>query len=411
METNKFKSVAAREGSSKWEKSITRESSLSKREHDIRSEFARDNNRILHSTAYRRLKRKTQVFFATDNDHICTRIEHVNHVSSVSHTIAMYLGLNTELTSAIAIGHDLGHAPFGHAGENYINKIAKKELGESFWHERNSLRLVDEIETLEDDSGKHINLGLTYAVRDGIICHCGEINENSLRPRDESIDLRTITKVNEHNPFTWEGCVVKISDKIAYLGRDIEDALTMRILTMTEKKELFKIIQQFGGKKIREINNTILIHKFIIDLCHNSSPEEGIKISEKNIQLMNLVKDFNYKNIYLHKRLDIFKKYAELIIQNLYQVLYDSFSNDTEKLLFHIKKSMDFYPILCKTFLEWLLKYGVPTEREKTGNIFNNSLIYDLTKEHDYKLAIIDFISGMTDNFAIKSFDETISFI
>jgi dGTPase len=411
METNKFKPVATFEGSPKWDKAIARESSLPKRDHDIRSDFARDNNRILHSTAYRRLKHKTQVFFATANDHICTRIEHVNHVSSVSHTIAMYLGLNTELTSAIAIGHDLGHAPFGHAGEDYIKEIAKRELGEDFWHEKNSLKFVDEIETLEDHYGKHINLGLTYAVRDGIICHCGEINENSLTPRDEAIDLRTITKANEHSPFTWEGCVVKVSDKIAYLGRDIEDALTIRILTMSEKKELLKITQQFGGKKIREINNTILIHNFIIDLCRNSSPEEGIKISEKNIQLMNLVKDFNYKNIYLHKRLDIFKKYAELIIQSLYQVLSDKFSNDTERLLFNIQRSTDFHPVLCKTFLDWLLKYGVLTEREKAGNIFNNKLIYDLTKERDYKLAIIDFISGMTDNFAINSFNETISFI
>ncbi|MCB2183110.1 MAG: dNTP triphosphohydrolase [Desulfobulbaceae bacterium] len=411
MKTNKFKSVATTKRSPKWDQTISRECALPNRGPDIRSEFARDNNRILHSTAYRRLKHKTQVFFATANDHVCTRIEHVNHVSSVSHTIAMYLGLNVELTSAIAIGHDLGHAPFGHAGEDYIKKITKDELGENFWHERNSLRFVDDIETLEDHHGKHINLGLTYGVRDGIVCHCGEINENALKPRDEAIDLKSIIKANEFSPYTWEGCVVKISDKIAYLGRDIEDALTMRILTMSEKKELFKITQQFGGKKIREINNTILIHSLIIDLCRNSSPEEGIKISTQNIQLMNMVKQFNYKNIYVHKRLDIFKKYAELIIQSLYQILVENFSPDIERLIYSIKKSMEFYPVLCKTFLEWLLKYGIPSERKKEGNIYQNKLIYDLTKEAGYKMAIIDFISGMTDNFAIKSFNETITFI
>ncbi|MCI5225054.1 MAG: dGTPase, partial [Candidatus Electrothrix sp. AR4] len=297
------------------------------------------------------------------------------------------------------------------AGEDYIKEIAQKEIGAFFWHERNSLRFIDEIETLEDHYGNHINLGLTYAVRDGIICHCGEINENALKPRDEAIDLKAILKANQYSPYTWEGCVVKISDKIAYLGRDIEDAITMRILTMSEKKELFRITQQFGGKKIREINNTILIHNFIIDLCRNSSPEDGIKISSKNIDLMNLVKDFNYKNIYLHRRLNIFKKYAELIVQSIYKTLSDCYSSDPQQTIINIKKNIDSYPILSKTFYAWVLKYGLPEERDKPGNIFNNRFVYDLKKERDYKLAIIDFISGMTDNFAIKTFNETISFM
>jgi dGTPase len=137
-----FKKVSTHEGNPKWEPGIFRLRPLYKKPNDIRSEFARDYTRILHSTAYRRLKHKTQVFFATRNDHVCTRIEHVTHVASVSYTIANYLGLNTELTNAIALGHDVGHAPFGHAGESFLKEIVANEIGETFWHERNSLRFV-----------------------------------------------------------------------------------------------------------------------------------------------------------------------------------------------------------------------------------------------------------------------------
>jgi dGTPase len=410
MKTDKFKSVGIFEGNPKWKESICRESPLPQRADDIRTEFARDNNRLLHSTAYRRLKHKTQVFFAPANDHICTRIEHVNHVVSISHTIANYLGLNTELTNAIATGHDLGHAPFGHAGENYLKKIAKEELKKSFWHEKNSLRFVDDIETLEDHKGKHRNLSLTYAVRDGIICHCGEVDENALFPRNNNIDLNSIIKPNEFAPYTWEGCVVKISDKIAYLGRDIEDALSLRMLSISQKEKLLGITQEYGGKKGREINNTILIHNLIIDLCKNSTPDEGIKISKKNVELMNMIKKFNLDHIYFHKRLIVFKEYAELIINNLYRVLKYFWPNNEEDLIGNIKKAWGIYPNLSKIFLDWLLKYSIAPLRRRPNNNYKNKLVYDLSKKEDYLLAIIDFISGMTDNFAIRSFQEIISF-
>ncbi len=122
----KFQEVAVNEQNSRWNEAISRRREIYKRADDIRTEFSRDYNRILHSTAYRRLKHKTQVFFATGHDHICTRIEHVNHVASVSNTIANYLGLNIELTNAIAVGHDLGHAPFGHQGEDVLAEITQK---------------------------------------------------------------------------------------------------------------------------------------------------------------------------------------------------------------------------------------------------------------------------------------------
>ena len=232
MEEKKFSKAAVVPENDKWAECISRCNPLYDRADDIRSPFARDYTRVLHSLAYRRLKHKTQVFFnAEENDHICTRIEHVQHVESVSNTIAKELGLNEELTRAIAIAHDLGHAPFGHQGETVIKKLSKEFLGKDFWHEQNGLYFVDYVELLEDNQKKLKNLDLTYAVRDGIISHCGELNQNSIRPRNEMFDLKKFDGPGKYQAATWEGCVVKLSDKIAYLGRDIEDAIRLGLLT------------------------------------------------------------------------------------------------------------------------------------------------------------------------------------
>ena len=140
---NSFYSVRCTEDSKKWEQSIKREIPIYSRNNDIRTDFERDYTRILHCEAYRRLKHKTQVFFAPHNDHICTRMEHVNHVASVACTISKYLGLNIQLAEAIATGHDIGHAPFGHHGEDCLNKLLEQKEGHNapkkIWHERNSL--------------------------------------------------------------------------------------------------------------------------------------------------------------------------------------------------------------------------------------------------------------------------------
>lgn len=408
MEKQKFKRVALFEKNTKWDCAITRQKSLPQRPKDIRSEFARDVTRLLHCTAYRRLKHKTQVFFAPQNDHICTRIEHVNYVASISHTIGKYLGLNTELIHAIALGHDLGHAPFGHAGEYIIKDIVKKELDLNFWHEKNSLYFIDKIETLEDPEGKQRNLNLTYAVRDGIVCHCGEIEENGLFPREEYIDLDSMNKASQYAPFTYEGCVVKISDKIAYLGRDIEDALTLKILSRSELKELRGIIKGVGGTSIKEVNNTIVIHNFIIDLCENSSPEVGIKISEANFKAMNALKEFNYNHIYFHKRLEAYKSYAKLIITSIFKLLKELY--DRDNTIKNLKRYELVYPLLITTFVEWLEKYAEPNKRSHPGNRYENQIIYDLFNQRDCLRAIVDFISGMTDTFAKRVFDEIITF-
>lgn len=406
MKSGLFTEVGVYEGNPKCEQGLRRVHPIYERTNDIRSEFARDDTRILHSSAYRRMKHKTQVFFATRNDHICTRIEHVNHVASVSYTIAKYLGLNTELTNAIAIGHDLGHAPFGHAGETILECILA-DIDEIFWHEHNSLRFVDKCETLPDSHGIEHNLNLTYAVRDGIVCHCGEVDENSIFPRKDALDLYSIKKANQCSPYTWEGCVVKIADKISYLGRDIEDARLLKILTISEIKELVKIGRAFD-RKVNEINTTLLMHDFIIDLCKNSSPEKGISFSTKNLELINTLKQFNYKHIYQHDRLTNYKKYAQLVIESIYRILINGYSES--ETIRELGRYRDIYPVLSQSFIDWLYKYTVQGRKEVKNTKYQNEVLYNLKNKKDYIKAIVDYISGMSDNFAIRIFNEITTF-
>lgn len=404
----KFKCEAAVEGSPKWNDIIKREVPLYERNDEIRSEFMRDYNRILHSTAYRRLKHKTQVFFATKNDHICTRIEHVNHVASVSYTISKALGLNIELTEAIAIGHDLGHAPFGHEGEKIIKKLGEGKVHDLFWHERNSLRFVDNIETLPDPNGYEKNLDLTYAVRDGIVCHCGEVNDIAIFPRHEATNLAEIDEPNKFSPFTWEGCVVKISDKIAYLGRDIEDALSLNILSRRELVELSKILNKKTTVNLNEINNTVLMHNFIINLCNESNPRDGIVFSRDYLELINDLKKFNNEKIYFNKKLDNFKKYAKVVIESIFDILYNAYKG--KNTIVNLVKYDKEYQQLINYFINWLIKYSDIDLQSREKEKYLNKIIYQSELQEDYTRAILDFISGMTDGYAIKVFDELIRF-
>jgi len=392
----------------KWAQSLQRGSEFllpEEKPEDTRTQFYRDYSRILHCTSYRRLKHKTQVFFATQNDHICTRMEHVNHVASISYTISKFMGLNTELTQAIALGHDLGHSPFGHEGETLLSEIMQQWNG-SFWHEKNGLYTADKIATLPNASGIHKNLRLTYAVRDGIISHCGETDENGLFPREEAIDLEQITRPNQYRPYTWEGCVVKLSDKIAYLGRDIEDAIELNLLEPERLEELNKLMKSIPDSE-GIVNNTALIELFIKDLCRNSSPGEGMHFSPRYYELLVKVKEFNYKHIYYHPRLVYYQEYARCIIHTIFDFLDGYYGKD---MLQKISADMSKFPVLLKYFLEWLIKYsGIDSgEREKAG--FNNDIIYDLNDRSQYRRSIIDYIAGMTDNFAIRVYHEIISF-
>ena len=395
---NEFEKYSANKNNPKWENIIKREKKIYKRENDIRSEFERDYNRILHCNAYRRMKHKTQVFFSPENDHICTRIEHVMHVESVSYTIAKYLGLNTELTKAIATGHDIGHSPFGHEGERILSQISERDIGEKFWHERNGLEFVDKIELLEDINKNQQNLNLTYAVRDGIISHCGEIDENCLKPREEFIDLNDYKYPNQYSPYTWEGCVVKIADKISYLGRDIEDAITLGILD-EKLKELYKIL---NSKEV--INNTVIINLLIWDLCQNSSPEKGLCFSEETFNLLNEIKEFNYKHIYKANKLKPAIRYFNILLNEIYFTLKSTY--DGKNTLYKMKKIKKIYPEVIGNFMEWLESYW-NLERQTTKK---NESIINIEDEKSFSKGIIYYISGMTDNFAIDTYNKIVRF-
>lgn len=389
-----LKNFSATEANTKWNNMIKREEELYPRKKDLRSEFERDYTRVIHSIAFRRLKHKTQVFFSPVNDHICTRMEHVILVESISDTIANYCGLNTRLIRAIAFAHDIGHSPFGHQGERILSKISEKELGKKFWHERNGMEMVDRVILLEDDMQNMKNLNLTYAVRDGIISHCGEIDESCLKPRDEFIDLYDFNYPNEYNPYTWEGCVVKIADKIAYLGRDIQDAITLGILDkhLKELRELLKL----GDNDA--INNTIIINSLISDLCENSNAQDGFKFSSKAFEFIQNLKDFNYKYIYRDERLEPSNKYFELVITTIYEIL-KKYYYDRER----IKK---IYPEIIIDFEEYLEMYTNGDRNE----IYKNKAIFNMNDENDFCQAIIYYISGMTDNYAIDVYNKIIRF-
>lgn len=410
MTSGKFKGYASNESNPNWQKHIERQQELYRRDNDIRSEYERDYTRILHSLAYRRLKHKTQVFFNIDNDHICTRMEHVQHVESVSCTIAKYLGLNVDLTRAIAMGHDLGHAPFGHEGEVELTKIREKLGLDRFWHERNSLRIIDNIELLEDNQKNYKNLNLTYAVRDGIISHCGEVDENGIFPRKEAIDLNDFSYSGEYQAYTWKGCVVKIADKIAYLGRDIEDALRMHFIDNKEITKLIKISRKYGEKVI---NTTVIIHNFIISICENSSPENGIRLSDKHNSMLNEVKEYNYEAIYKNIKFDVYRKYAALIIRSVFDTLMNAYDRqNTPSQLLKMRKT---YPTLVKDFLQHINQYSTlephnPDVAKQIAKYKNTKIYGNLETKELYAQAIIDYISGMTDRYAVTVFNELLHY-
>ena len=411
MSNYSFVEFAATEKNPNWDILNTRQKELYSRKDDVRSEFMRDYTRVLHSMAYRRLKHKTQVFFNIDNDHICTRMEHVNHVDSVSSTIAKALGLNDELTKAIAIGHDLGHAPFGHQGERVLKKLSEENLNKDFWHEQNGLRFVDSIELLEDNYKVFRNLDLTYAVRDGIISHCGEVDQNGIKPRDISIPIQDFDSPGKYQAVTWEGCVVKIADRIAYVGRDIEDANNLGLLSPEEKNELLRMAR---ASDQHAVNTTVIMHNMIIDICQNSSPEQGIMLSKQfNDQLLK-IKDFNYECIYRHKRLTPFLHYSELVLTQIFETLSSYYS--AEHTWGMLEKDKKHTPKLIGSFERWLARYCL-SEIVPEGELKNLSLkcenkkIYQkLETKEIYIQAIIDYLSGMTDRFAIDIFNEQLEY-
>lgn len=402
-----------------------------KRPGDLRSEFARDYCRIIHCFGFRRLKHKTQAFFHPVNDHVCTRSEHALHVASISTTICKELQLDTELVNAIAIGHDLGHAPFGHHGEWVLDDLWRvnieglnekdpkkipREKCKFFWHEKNSLFMADNIETVKDDKGYQRNLNLTYAVRDGIICHCGEHKVKDLKPRekDKNIDLKNIKEPGTTYPYTWEGCIVRASDIISYLGRDIEDAEMGDIVTEKKLIKLKEKINQNTNYSLKDISNSVVIHQLIIDLCKNSSVERGLSFSEDGLELLNQVNNFDYRSIYEDKKIGRYKEYITLMLNVIFEELRQYYDGDIVNCLKKLKNQTE--PVYLE-FVRWLERYHEPFDGNYTEYISGDKArlevkpTYNIKSEKDYMKTIIHYISGFTDNFTISCYNDVKSII
>ena len=291
---------------------------------DIRPEYQRDRDRILHCKSFRRLKHKTQVFLAPEGDHYRTRLTHTLEVSQIARTIAKSLRLNESLTEAIALGHDLGHTPFGHSGEAVLNSICE----DGFSHYRQSVRVVEVLEK----NGRGLNL--TWEVKDGILNH------------------RTAG-----HPATLEGAIVRLSDKIAYIKHDIDDAIRARIFV---EEDLPAIYTDVLGKSVRDrLNN--MIH----DIIEHSMDKPEIIMSPGMEEAMQGLRTWMFDNVYSGG----VAKAEEGKAQQLVAALYEYYMNHVDQL--------------PQEYLQMMEQRG-----EKKSRV------------------VCDYIAGMSDSYAIDKFEE-----
>lgn len=290
---------------------------------DIRPVFQRDRDRILHSKAFRRLKNKTQVFLTPKGDHYRTRMSHTLEVSQNARTIAKALRLNEDLVEAIALGHDLGHTPFGHAGERVLDKLTKGQ----FRHNEQSVRIVESLE--KDGEG----LNLTWEVRDGILNH--------------EIELR---------PATLEGRVVRLSDKIAYLNADFDDAIRAQLLS--EDDIPLELRKELGYDTKTRLDH--MIHDIII----NSMGQDDIRMSPETEQAFWELRKFMFTNLYTNPIAKSEEVKAEAMLEELYFHYMDEPEHLPEKMIRSIEEGEEKSRVVC------------------------------------------DYISGMTDQYAIDKFHE-----
>lgn len=240
---------------------------------NLRTEFQRDRDRIIHSKSFRRLKHKTQVFIAPEGDHYRTRLTHTLEVAQIARTAARALRLNEDLTEAIALGHDMGHTPFGHSGERALDRLCEQ----GFRHNEQSLRTVELID----------KLNLTAEVRDGILCHTGE-----------------------KRPSTLEGEIIRIADKIAYINHDIDDAIRAKILKIEDIPK--KYTDFFGTTQSERIN--VMLNSLV-----SSSKNGTVKMDEETYEAMMGLRKFMFENVYFSKTALENEKKAFMIIKNLYE--------------------------------------------------------------------------------------------
>lgn len=332
---------------------------------DIRTPFFRDIDRIIHSLSYTRYIDKTQVYSYKGNDHISKRMIHVQLVSKIARTICRALKLNEDLCEAIALSHDIGHTPLGHSGEAMLNEISLSELGENFSHNIQSVREL----MIVDNNGNGINL--TVQTLDGVFTHNGEILENKYEPmkktkeeflREYEEGYKDLKASKKYHPMTLEGCIVRISDIIAYIGRDIEDAINLGTF---KRENIPSSITNVLGTTNKEIVNTI-----ILDIIDNSIDKPYIKMSTKVYKALFDLKKFNYKEIYGKSLTTDEYNYYKTGMKKIYKVYLDAINKNDKK------------NIIYKVFLNY--------QSDNYNNFTSN------------KRKAIDFISGMTDEFFIK---------
>lgn len=334
---------------------------------DIRANYERDADRIIYSLSYTRYIDKTQVFSFNENDHISKRIIHVQMVSKIARTIGRALLLNEDLLEASALGHDIGHPPFGHTGEEILNKISIENNEGYFNHNIQSVRALMSLE----NKGKGANLCIQTL--DAIMCHNGEIELEKYMPikKTKEIFIQEYLQTykdkekNKHlRPMTLEGCVVRISDIIAYIGRDIEDAIRLNIIT---RKDIPKSITNVLGD-----NNSDIINTLVLDIIKNSYNLPYIKLSKKVFKALQDLKQFNYEHIYNHATTKQTKQIYEKMFRHLFNVY---------------KKQI--------------------IEKNKNCNIYKdylNNMDTTYIKSNSIARIIIDYIAGMTDDYFQKQY-------
>lgn len=327
-----------------------------------RPPFAVDADRILHSRAYTRYIDKTQVFYMIKNDHITHRVLHVQLVSKIARTIGRVFSLNEDLIESIALGHDIGHPPFGHDGEKILHQLCVKYGLPSFQHNLQSVRFLEHFEK----KGEGVNL--TLQTLDGILCHDGEVHDRLIQPDRilsfADFDMKLAQKAQNPSlslvPMTLEACVVRFADTISYIGRDIEDAIELKLI---KRHEIPLNCQKILGK-----TNGTIVHNLVSDLIRHSQ-RGSICFSPEISEALLALKKFNYKKIYLNPRI----KKNEEKIKTCYCVLFESYFDEITS----IGKNSVFSDFIKRMNPDYL------------------------TQNHPAAI-VCDFISGMTDDYFIK---------
>lgn len=333
-------------------------------ENEYRQSFSADADRILNSLAFTRYIDKTQVFSLINNDHLTHRVIHVQLVSRVGRTIGRYLGLNEDLIEAASLGHDIGHAPFGHDGERFLSKLTREHGAEFFHHNLQSIQFLDRIEK------KGTGWNLSLQTMDAIICHNGEAHARQLFPQKNRSfkDFDDLTarmkkkKACNGSPMTLEGCVVRMADTISYIGRDMEDAIR---LGLVDRQDIPDACKQILGR-----TNGTIVFNLVTDLISNSLDKPFIGFSDEISFALKKLKAFNYKHIYKNP---VIKK--------------------------HLSSIEDVFRFLFETYLTALEKED---EQSLVFSDFLTGMSAEYRESHSNPEIVRDYISGMTDSYFIR---------